>query len=376
MTTPVPHPPVRALWLIKGLGRGGAEHLVLRSLPLVDRRRVEVEVAYLLPWKDALVPDIEATGTTVHCLGATRSLDPRWTIRLRALVRERGIDIVHTHLPYAGVGARLTVPRRLPLVHTEHNTWARYRPTTRLANRATIGRNSTVIAVSEAVAASIRVPIWARRHPEVRVIIHGIDTGGARQGPDARDHARALLGLPSDALVVGTVGNLTDKKAHDTLLAAFAATRARVPEAHLVIVGDGPLREKLETLASSLGVADHVTFAGSRGDVFELLPGFDVFALSSRHEGLPIALIEALASALPCVCTTVGGVPEVVVDGREGLLVPPADPEAFSSALAALLLDPDQRAEMASRAAARGAVFGLRPSVAAVQAMYETLLRR
>lgn len=375
MTTPVPHPPVRALWLIKGLGRGGAEHLVLRSLPLIDRRRVEVEVAYLLPWKDALVSEIEATGTPVHCLGATRSLDPRWTLRLRALVRERRIDVVHTHLPYAGVGARLTVPRRIPLVHTEHNTWARYRPTTRLANRATIGRNSTVIAVSEAVAASIRVPIWVRRRPEVRVIIHGIDTGGARWGAEARTHARALLGLPAGALVVGTVGNLTDKKAHDTLLAAFASTRARVDGSHLVIVGDGPLRDKLEGMASNLGVADHVTFAGSRGDVFELLPGFDVFALSSRHEGLPIALIEALASGLPCVCTTVGGVPEVMVDGREGLLVPAEDPAAFSAALTSLLLDPTRRAEMAPRAESRGAAFGLRPSVAAVQTMYETLVR-
>jgi glycosyltransferase involved in cell wall biosynthesis len=365
----------RVLWLTKGLGRGGVEHLLLGALPHLDRSRYEVEVAYLLPWKDALVPAFEAQGVLVHCLGHRRAFDPRWMLRLREIVREGDFAIVHTHTPYPALGARLLAGPGAPaIVHTEHNTWERYHPTTRWANRLTFGRNAAVIAVSAAVADSIRPLRASRRNWRgAEVIHHGADLAAVRRGPAARAASRAALGLDAEIGVVGTVGNFTAKKDHRTLLDAVALAAVEHPRLHLVMVGMGPLEAQLKEAAGTV-LDRRVTFTGSRDDVFDLLPGFDVFALSSRHEGLPIALLEAMATALPCVATRVGGIPEVVTDGVEGFLVPPGDPGALAAALGKLVEDPALRREMGSRAAARAADFDLGRAVRRTQEVYEEVL--
>ncbi len=365
----------RVLWLAKGLGRGGAEQLLVGALPAIDRDRYEVEVAYLLPWKDALVSAFAADGVRVHCLDNRHPADLRWTTRLRALVDERDIDLVHTHMPYVAAGARITVPRRVPMVHTEHNLWDRYRRPTRWANAATYPRNAAVIAVSDAVARSITVPRWLTRHPPpVQVIRHGADLASVRRGPAARSEGRRRLGLSDSALVVATVGNLTAKKDHATFLDAVAALARDHPDLVAVIVGTGPLEAELRGRARTLGLEPHVQFAGIRDDVYELLPGFDAFVLTSRYEGLPISLLEAMATGIPSVVTRVGGIPEVVSDGVEGFLVPPGDVGSIGAALAKLLDDPPLRVTMGAAAAARAREFDLRSAVLATQAVYDRVL--
>ncbi|MDQ3972761.1 MAG: glycosyltransferase, partial [Actinomycetota bacterium] len=139
--------PARVLWLIKGLGRGGAERLLSLSVPHLRRDRYQVEVAYLLPHKRALVDEIAGRGIPVHCLGGRLGADPSWMWRLWRLLRTGAYDLVHTHSPYPAVAARLLAGRRGPLVvHTEHNVWPRYRLPTFTANAATYGRNRAVIA--------------------------------------------------------------------------------------------------------------------------------------------------------------------------------------------------------------------------------------
>ncbi|GAA4992652.1 hypothetical protein GCM10025734_21050 [Kitasatospora paranensis] len=171
----------RVLWLAKGLGRGGAEQLLLNCARHADTGRYEIEVAYVLPYKDALVPALEAAGVRVHCLGAAPGA--LWPVRLRGLLAERRYDLVHSHMPIPAVAARLSAfGRRAPrLVHTEHNVWERYRTATRWANALTYRRNDAVIAVSHAVAATI-----GRRRPApdwVTVVHHGPDLAGAPEGP-------------------------------------------------------------------------------------------------------------------------------------------------------------------------------------------------
>jgi glycosyltransferase involved in cell wall biosynthesis len=363
------------LWLTKGLGRGGAEHLLVNTLSHVDRGRFDVEVAYVLPWKDALVDELERRGAPVHLLGSGNPVDLRWAHRLRRLVHDRAFDLVHTHSPAVASIARLVVPRSVPLVHTEHNVWARYRPVTRWANAATYPRNAAVLAVSEAVAQSIRVPRWSRRRPSIDVVYHGADLASARRGPDARAAARSALGLAPDDLVIGTVGNLTAKKDHATLFDAVATLVPEHPRLRLVLVGTGPLEEDLRARSRALGLDRHVELTGMRDDVLALLPGFDVFTLSSRYEGLPISLLEAMAAGLPCVVTSVGGVPEVVTDLEEGFLVPPGDPSALAAALGKLLTDPSVRSEMGARAAERAQQFDIGRAVAQTQRVYERVLR-
>jgi glycosyltransferase involved in cell wall biosynthesis len=363
--------PVRVLWLAKGLGRGGAERLIVESARHLDRERFVVEVAYVLPWKDAFVGDLESQGIPVHCLGRGRTLDPRWVWRLRRLVRERSFDLVHTHMPVPAVAARLALPRRPPvIVHTEHNLWTRYRSVTRWTNALTYPRNSAVIAVSAAVAASIDPPRWGPASPPVEVVLHGPHIESIPHGPDARRRARELLSLDPDDRVIGTVGNFTAKKNQRMLLDAVAqlAAPGRV---RVVLVGIGPLRDALETHARALGLGDRATFTGLRSDVYDLLPAFDVFALSSDFEGLPIALLEAMAAGVPCVATAVGGIPEVVTDGEEGYLVGGRDVQAFAARLQKILDDPVLAESLGANASRRAAAFDLRSAVRRTESIYD-----
>ncbi|MFI9331525.1 glycosyltransferase [Kitasatospora sp. NPDC052868] len=373
----------RVLWLAKGLGRGGAEQLLVNCARHADTERYEIEVAYVLPWKDALAPALTEAGVRVHCLGGVPGTpgraDPRWPLRLRRLLAARRYGLVHTHMPVPAAAARLLAfglgaggtPR---LVHTEHNVWDRYRPVTRWANALTYRRNDAVIAVSHAVERTIPP---ARRRPGawVHVVHHGPDLGGAPQGPAARTAARAELGLPQDAFVVGTVGNLTPKKDQATLLAAHAALRRRHPGARLVLIGAGPLDARLRARAAELGLTGSVLFAGSRPDVPALLPALDVFTLSSHQEGLPVALMEAMTSGLPSVVTRVGGMPEVLDDGGQGFLVAPGDPAALADALGRLAADPELRTRLGAAARQRSGRFDVAGAQQAVEAVYEQVLQ-
>ncbi|GAA3181029.1 glycosyltransferase [Blastococcus jejuensis] len=364
---------LRVLWLAKGLGRGGAEKLLVSCARTLDASRFEVEVAYLLPQKDALVGELAEAGIPAHCLGLRRGFDPSWAWRLRRLVRQRGYDVVHTHMPVPAVAARLLLwPDSPRLVHTEHNTWQRYRWPTYAANLATYARNDHVIAVSQAVADSIemrRVP-HLRAAPPVEVLVHGIDLDTPRDA-GARARARGLLGLAPDAPVVGTVGNLTAKKDQVTMLRAVQSLRVAHPALRLVIIGTGPLQKALERETQELGLADVVLFTGMRDDVADLLPAFDIFGLTSRFEGLPIALLEALSAGLPAVVTAVGGTPEVITDEQEGLLVSPGSPQAFADAVHRLLTDDRLRRRLSLAALARSESFDIRRATRRIEEIYE-----
>lgn len=368
--------PIRVLWLAKGLGRGGAEQLLATGAAHLDRTRFEVEVAYVLPHKDALVEQLQSSGVPVHCLGGPARHPAPWVLRLRRLLRDGRFDVVHTHMPVPAVAARLLAGRRTALVHTEHNVWQRYRRPTRWANALTYRRNAAVVGVSEAVVDSISA--WARpRAPStVEVLLHGVDHEALSHGAAARARAREALGLATDDLVVGSVGNLTVKKDQRTLLAAFAVLRRQHSRARLVLVGTGPLEGELRDEITRLGLGDAVMMTGMRDDVLTLLPGLDVFCLSSRHEGLPIALLEAMGSGVPAVCTDVGGIGQALRPELDGLLVPPGDPAALAASLDRLLADPDLRARLGTSAAERSRAFDIAVATRRIEGVYDEVLAR
>ena len=362
---------VRVLWLTKGLGRGGVEKLIASSIRHFDRDRFDVEVAYLLPWKDAFVTEIADTGVRVHCIGRKGLANVLWPWRLRRITRQHRYDIIHTHMPLSAAIARIVLGRRPRFVHTEHNLWQRHRRPSRWANSWTFGRNSAVVAVSASVAKSIAPPKLFIRKPPVEVLLHGINLNEIRPCYTGRTHARNKLGIDPGDLVIGTVGNLTRKKNQQMLLHATARLRERIPNVRLVVVGTGPLDESLRRLAARLRIDDRTIFTGSRKDVLELLPGFDVFCLSSQFEGLSIALVEAMATGVACVATAVGGMPEVIEANVSGLLVPPGDAGALTTALERVLLDETLRSNLGNAGSIRATSFDIGRAARRLQALYE-----
>jgi glycosyltransferase involved in cell wall biosynthesis len=367
--------PVRVLQLTKGLGPGGAERLLVTFAGLADHDQVELRAAYLLPWKDHLVPELERLGVPVTCLDGGRIADPRWALRLRRLVRREQVEVVHVHSPLVAAVARVALRfpgrQRPAVVGTEHNVWSSHHPATRWANRLTRPLERATLAVSEQVRASM--PKRAAAHTEV--LLHGADVEGIAARRPERDRAKTELGLAPEDIVVVTVANLRANKDYPTMLRAALLLRERVPRMRFLSVGQGPLVEELAALRDDLGLGDGFRFLGHREDPIWVLEAGDVFCLSSRYEGLSIALIEAMAAGLPVVATAVGGTPTVVRDGIEGRLVPAGDPTALADALVELA-DPVVRAGYGTAAAARARDFGAQHAVARQQELYRTLVGR
>lgn len=364
---------MRILILIKGLGRGGAEQLLAAAIPYLNRDRFEYELAYLLPHKDALVKEFEDHGIPVRCLDGAGGIS--WVGRLRRLVRERGYGLIHSHLPYSAIGARLGAPRSTRLVYTEHNVWERYHRATYWANLLTYRRNAHVFAVSEEVRLSTRYPraFSFLPMPPVETLHHGIDHRSMERWSDS-DGVREELGINGNAPVVGSVGNLKPSKGQEHLIEATAIVRSGTPDVRCVIVGLGPRSALLRERAHELGLDGVVTFAGYREDAPRIAGSFDIFVQPSEREGLPIALIEAMALGRPVVATRVGGTPELVRDGVDGILVPPRDPAALADAIIALLRDPERRVRMGEAARRRAAGFDIRNAVRRMQEVYEEIL--
>lgn len=362
---------LRVLWLVKGLGRGGAEQLLVSAARVGDHERFAYEAAFVVPWKDAQVPRLAAAGVPAHCIGRGRRGGVLWPWRLRRLLRSGRYDVVHLHSPLvAGVArvvARTTGRHRPVLVTTEHNAWGSYVLPTRLANAALFRADDVRFAVSDRVLASIPAPL--RRG--TATLVHGIVLDDIRTDGSARARIRAELGVSDDEVLICTVANYRVQKAYPDLLQAARQVVDVVPRARFVAVGQGPLEELVRTTHAELGLGDRFVLAGRRDDVMDILAAADVFALASHVEGFPIALMEAMAAGVPAVATDVGGVPDAVVDGQTGLIVPAGQPARLAEALLRVVRDADLRHRLAAGARQRGSEFDVRDAVRTVEAAYD-----
>jgi len=365
---------MRVLHVVKGLGPGGAERLLV-SLASVRHPDVHFEVAYLLPHKDHLVSELAGVGAPAHLLAGRRGLaDPRWPIRLARLVRRTRPDVVHLHSPAVAAVARpllRTLPGRRVLVSTEHNVWSSFGAVARVANGLSLPLSHARLVVSE----EVRTSVWARHRDRVEVTVQGIPVAALVARRADRDGARARLGLSPDDVLVVTVANFRVKKDYPTLLAAAAMTVDH-PHLRFVAIGQGPLEPELHALHARLGLGDRFRFLGYHPDPPEVLAGADLFSLTSRHEGLPISLLEAMALGVPPVVSAVGGIPEVVTDGRDGVLLAPRDPAAFAGAFRTLADDRARRGELGWAAARRATDFDITKTEHHLEGLYRRLLSR
>lgn len=369
-----PSAKLRVLWLSKGLGLGGAERLLVEHAGVGDRDRFEYEAAYLVPGLDHLVADLEAHAVRVRCLGAAHDADPRWVGRLVRLVRAGRFDVVHAHSPLSASVARLAVRAGAPsvrVVYTEHNRWPSFHPLTRGANRCTYGANHAAIAVS----ADVQDSMGRRARARTEVIHHGVDLRAIRAWRTERAAVRTELGAgPADVLAL-TIANYRPNKRYPDLLAAARAVLDDGPPIRFAAAGHGPLEAEVRAEHARLGLGDRFSLLGHRDDAIRLLAGADLFVLASGHEGLPVAVMEAFALGVPVVATRVGGLPEVVTDGVDGLLVPPGDPAALAAAIRRAS-GPDERARLAAGAAAAGDRFAAAPAVRRIEAVYDRVCAR
>lgn len=367
-------PPVRVLWLVKGLGVGGAEQLLVAAAGVHDRTAFSIEAAYVLPWKDALVARLEACGVPVTCLGAGGHRRA-WVLRLRALLVSGRFDVVHAHSPLVAGVARLTARtvarrRRPRVMTTEHNGWSTFAVPTRLLNALTVPLDDATLAVSEQTRSSMW---WPRTRRRTEVVVHGVDLAGLRAARAERQAVRDELGIGPDEVAVLTVANYRRQKGWPDLLAAARLVADRGLPVRFLGVGQGPLEAEVREHHRRLGLEGRMTLLGRRDDVPRLMAAADVFALASAYEGYPVAVMEALGAGLPVVATAVGGIVEAVGDGA-GVLVPPGRPDLLAEALARVVADPTLRSGLASAAAVAGDRYDIRAAVAHVERLYRRLV--
>jgi glycosyltransferase involved in cell wall biosynthesis len=371
-------PPIRVLQVITSLERGGAENHLLALLGHVDRQAFDVETA-VLRGEGELVPVLRQAGITVHVLGARSRFDPTALGRLTALVREQRYDIVHSHLFRADIYAGLAVARagdqRPLLVSTRHNDDRFFlNPFIGIAHYALSARQDLIIAISDHIA-RFTIARGVRYPSRVRRVYHGLETPDVRELERAAQQIRSELGVPADAFLVGNVGRLAPQKGQRHLVAAMPLLVERVPQAHLVIVGGGDLEDYLRELSIEFGVSERVHVLGPRKDVPAIMHALDVFAMPSIWEGFGLVLLEAMAAARPIVASRVATIPEVVVDGETGLLVPAGDSVALADALVRLAAEP----ELAQRLGEAGQQrlrqhFSVEKMVADTELLYRELI--
>ncbi len=325
---------MKVLHVMTAIDRGGAEN---HLFDLVSHQRASgwsVTVAYLRGhgyWAEPM----RKLGAAVHHLRLRFYGDPRPFQNLRALLAEGDFDLVHAHLPPAELYTRGALASLgdtdLPLVISKHNDCPFHvLPGERVLGRWVARRAALVIAISEAVRRYMTGPALGLPASQVQTILYGIETAAYPQvAPEALAALRREWGATAGTLVIGFAGRFVEQKDIPTLIRAFARFREISGcDARLVLVGKGELAEAMRRCAAEAGVADRTVFAGFREDVPVVMRAFDLFAITSVHEGFGLVLVEAMAAERPVVATHAGAMPEIVVDGETGFLADGVEPIA------------------------------------------------
>ena len=369
--------PLRVVFCLDSLVNGGTELNAVRLAERLDKTRIDLSLVTFRTdgplrtrYERAGIPIVPFPLPSFYAPGAARQL-----ARLVRYLRRERADVLHSHDMYSSIFA--TVAGRLartPVTIVSRRWWGFDRRDHEIANAIAYRLATCVLANGERVAAQLEREGIPRR--KLAVVPNFVDDAAFESPPPEEIlRARAELGVPDGALVVGIVASLTPVKDHPTLLRAAAQLRATHPELHLVLIGEGTDRQALERLASELGIASAVHFAGFRVNGGNLHAAFDISALCSVSEGFPNSIVEAMAARKPVVCTDVGSCREAVVDWVTGFLVPPSRPDAFAGALQRLIADPALRARMgeAGRARARQR-HQARQVLDSVEMLYRALL--
>jgi glycosyltransferase involved in cell wall biosynthesis len=377
---------IRVLHVITRLEPGGAQRNTLYTVSHLDRGRFEAGLAWgpgdELDDGAEAVADLWRQPIVELVRPVAPARDLRALSRLRAAVRSFGAQIVHTHSSKAGIVGRLAARmERVPVViHSIHGFG--FTPLQPLPLRALFFAAEKIASrwTDHFVAVSARdlergVELGLFGRDRVRLIRSGVELERFRRGGDA-GAVRQRLGIPAQAPVVTQIGNFKPQKAPLDFVRMAAEVATPVPSARFVMVGEGSLRPRAEALARRLGVGEKIVFCGWWDDVPALLSASRVSVMSSRHEGLPRAVVESLAAGVPVAATAVDGTPEVVRDGINGFLVEAGDVAGLANAVVALLTDDELHDRMASAAPHGLEEFDIDLMVRQQEDLYRWLLSR
>jgi glycosyltransferase involved in cell wall biosynthesis len=335
---------LRVLLAIESSGPGGAENVVVRLAEALRRAGEDPIVATLRPgW---MTERAEAAGLPVWIVPQRPGLDLAWVASFARRLRREQIDVLHSHEftmnVFGGTAALLAGVRALSTIHGR--SWVVERPRRVLAYRVLRRLGIPIVAVSEDLGGFLARGLSISR-AGLGIVHNGIPLPPlvpTAERAARRIEARAAIGVPAEGPLVVAVGNLYPVKDHATLVRALAD----IPRARVAIAGRGEEEGRLRALASELGLAERLHLLGLRDDVHNVLAAGDVFVQSSLSEGLPLAVLEAMAASLPVVATNVGGIGEAVKDRETGYLVPAGDPVQLAGALAHVLESPDRGAAL------------------------------
>ena len=371
------HPdPFKLLYLITDLSLGGAQKVLTYIIEHLDQNWFRPLVACLYGGDSPIGDDLRKMGIPVYDLKMNKKwrLDSLW--RLYKLLHTKDITIMHSSLFHANMAARLVgTLAHTPIIITWRqniNIGSNFRDFT---NKLTSSLDDHVVAVSENTR---QVELRATGVPQDKVsVVHNcIDVARYELTKSLdRNKIRAGLDISKDAFLLGAVGRLHHQKGLFFLLDALLKIKNSIEQVELLFIGEGDLKNDLEAHAESIGVSGLTKFTGPRTDIPEILRAFDIFVLPSLWEGLPLALLEAMASGLPVIATDVGGIPEVVIDRETGLLIQPSNSQAIADAVLLLYNDRNLRIRLANAGSAFVyAQFSAQTLVKEMETVYKHLL--
>ncbi len=331
-----------------GSESGGAERFALALATHLPRERFDIWFCFTRTLAEGPREQLQAAGIPFSHLGRRAKWDVHRLRGLKRLMREHRFDLLHTHKFGSNLwGMLIGSAARVPVRIAHEQTWAyEGNPLRAFLDGRVISRLATrFVAVSPADGERM---VSYEHVPPQKVVV--IPNAYIAHSETSKTDIRAELGLPAGAPIVATAAMLRPQKALEVMLEAHTRVREHVPEAHLVIAGDGERRQFLEQRSRELGLDGHVHFLGRRRDVDSIIAAAEVAALSSDFEGTPLFMFECMANHTPLVATAVGGLPSVIESGFSGILVPPRDPGALAEAVRSLLTDPARRQQMADAA--------------------------
>ena len=350
--------------------------LLPETLQYHDRERFDFHYIYFLPWKNQMVEEIEKNGGKVTCFSASNNFQLMLKVSsIRDYVRANNIQIIHCHLPWAGILGRIVGSfEQIPVVYTEHNKQERYHVVTRLLNLSTMNLLTKVVAVSNDVAESIRRNKRRLLTP-VMTIVNGVSIEKFDRKLFDGQLIKQQLGIPPSALVIGTIAVFRFQKRLDLWMEIAAQVLTRYDNVHFIIVGDGPLKKQLYEKRGELKLESRIHMPGLQTEVRPYLAAFDIYMMTSIFEGLPVALLEAMSMQCPVITTDAGGIKEVVRHEVEGLICSVEKPTKLIDYAAELLSGRHSTIEYGNRARMRvEQSFSMRTMVGELESLYNSLL--